>query len=120
MKRFILTLIAMAAATSLSLAQVGYWTDAGLTPRTGTIDVNTNGNFGNNNNLETGDISIAANNDIVLAWEDDQGAGGPLTDYEAVWTLFDNNGNLLITPTTITNIASANCISTQEELTNTT
>jgi len=36
MKKFILILIATTAATSLSLAQVSYWTAAGLTPRTAT------------------------------------------------------------------------------------
>src|SRR5258708_6226677 len=112
MKRFILILIATAAATSLSLGQVGYWTDAGLIPRTATIDVNTNyDNF----RLETGDITITSNNNVVLAWEDDDGG---LQDFEAVWTLHDNNGNLLIAPATITNIASADCIPSQEVLTN--
>src|SRR5437879_1471622 len=112
MKRLILTFIIMAAATSFSLAQVGYWTDAGLIPRTATIDVNTNYN---NNDLETGDISITSNTNIVLAWEDDD---GDILDFEAVWTLFDNNGNLLIAPGTITNIPSADCIPTAQEVTN--
>src|SRR5437016_4321296 len=112
MKKFVLTLILTAAATSFSWAQVGYWPNAGLTPRTATIDVNTNYN---NNSLETGDISITSNTNVVLAWEDDDGG---LLDFEAVWTLFDRNGNLLIAPTTITNIPSANCISTADSISN--
>src|SRR2546425_1215362 len=112
MKTFILTLIALAAATSLSLAQVGYWTDAGLTPRTATIDVNTNYN---NSSLETGDISITSNTNVVLAWEDD---GSGLTDFEAAWTLYDSLGNLLIAPGTITNLPSANCIPDAESVSN--
>ncbi len=117
MKTLSLTFIALAAATSLSFAQTYWWTDAGLVPRTASIDVNTNGN---NNGLETGDISIAANNNVILAWEDDLGGGGPLTDWEAVWTLYDRDGNLLTAPVTISNIVSANCINSQEVLTNTT
>src|SRR5438046_2280011 len=74
----------------------------------------------NNNDIETGDIAITANTNVVLAFEDDLGGGGPLTDFEAVWTLYDSLGNLLITPTTITNIPSADCISTAEALTNAT
>ena len=95
--------MAMAAATSLSRAQVGYWPDAGLTPRTATIYVNTNNN---NNSLETGDISITSNGNVILAWEDD---GSGLTDWESTWTLYDSNGILLTAPATITNIPSANC-----------
>src|SRR5215475_13202302 len=78
MKTLILLILATVAATSLAFAQVGYWTAAGLTPRTGTIDVNTNYN---NNSLETGDISITANTNTVLAWEDDGDPG--VTDFEA-------------------------------------
>jgi len=77
MKKFLLTLLAISAATSLSLAQVGYWTQAGLTPRTATIDVNTNYN---NNDLEIGDVSITSNTNVVMAWEDDCGG---ITDFEA-------------------------------------
>src|ERR1041384_7465182 len=117
MKTFIVSLIATTAATSLSLAQVGYWQDAGLTARTPTIYVNTNTNL-NNGNLETGDISIAFNGNVILSWEDDLGAGGPLTDFEAVWTLYDSSGNLVTPAVTITNLPSANCIPTSEALPN--
>src|ERR1041384_5737307 len=103
MKTKILLFLALVMTSSLSLAQVGYWTDAGLIPRTVTIDVNTNYN---NNSLETGDISITSNTNVVLAWEDDRGG---LTDWEAVWTLYDRNGNLLIAPTTITNDTTTIC-----------
>src|SRR5437867_12048676 len=79
MKTLILTLIATAAATSLSLAQVGYWGDAGLSPPTGTVDVNPNYN---NNSLETGDISFTSNSNVVIAGEDDEAA---LLGFEAFW-----------------------------------
>src|SRR6267378_369970 len=113
MKRFILTLIATAAATSISLAQVGYWTQAGLTPRTTTIDVNNNDY--NNGDTETGDISITSNTNVVLAFEDD---GSGITDFEACWTLYNANGTLLIAPATITNIIGTLCIADAEGLTN--
>src|SRR6266478_5792469 len=112
MKTFILTLIAVAAATSLSLAQVGYWTDAGLTPRTATIDVNTNYN---NSSLEVGDISITSNTNVVLAWEDD---GGGLEDFEAAWTLHNSVGNLVLAPITITNLPGSPCIADAESVSN--
>jgi hypothetical protein len=85
------------------MAQVGAPGDAGLTPRTPTIFVNTNYN---NNNLETGDISITANKNVLVAWEDD---GADLTDWEATWTLYDSLGNLLTPAVTITNIVGSDC-----------
>jgi len=114
MKTLILSILATVAATSLSFAQVGYWSDAGLIPRTPTIDVNTNDN---NNSLETGDISITANTNTVLAWEDD---GNGLTDWEAVWTLYDSLANLLVAPVTITNIAGSPCDPNADSVSNVT
>ena len=52
---------------------------------------------------------------MVIAWEDDDGG---LLDFEAVWTLFDNNGNLLLAPVTMTNIPNANCIPDAEVVSN--
>lgn len=115
MKTAILFLIATAASASLCLAQltqVGYPEEAGLTPRTGTIDVNTNSN---NHDLETGDISITSNTNVVLAWEDDDGG---IFDFEACWTLYNANGTLLTPPVTITNIVGTPCFAGAEELTN--
>src|SRR5438309_1373122 len=87
MKKFLATLLATAFATSLSLAQVGVPANAGLVPRTLTIDVETNYN---NDSVETGDISITANFNVVPCWEDD---GGGVTDWEAIWKVYDINGN---------------------------
>ena len=114
MKIRILGSLAILAIGTSSLAQVGQPQDIGLTPRTGTIDVNTNYN---NNALETGDITIGSNGNIMLAWEDDNGSI-PLQDFEAVWTMYNNQGNLLTPPATVTNIPSAPCISTAETLSN--
>ena len=103
MKKLILILIGTAAITSLSLAQVGQPENAGLTARTSTIYVNTNYN---NNGLEVGDITITSNDKVLLAFEDD---GEGLTDWEAIWTLYDSLGNLLTPAVTITNLAGSAC-----------
>ncbi len=106
MKKLLVTFVATALGTSLSLAQVGTPADAGLIPRTPTIDVNTNYN---NSALETGDITITDNGNVFPVWEDD---GGDLTDWEAVWTVYNNNGVLLTPPVTITNIPGSACFPT--------
>lgn len=121
MKRFLLTLIATAFATSLSLAQVGAPSDAGLIPRTPTIDINTNYP---NNRVETGDISIAANGNIIPCWEDDASVNPSIADWEAVWTVLNSNGVSLIPPVTLTNVpdtsGTGNGIATADSLTNVT
>ena len=112
MKKSLVTLIATAFGASLSLAQLGVPSDAGLIARTPTIDVNTNNP---NSNIETGDISITANFNVVPCWEDD---GSGITDWEAVWTVYNING-VRITPTvTMTNLPSASCIPTADSVPN--
>lgn len=110
MKKLLVTFVATALGTSLSLAQVGTPADAGLIPRTPTIDVNTNYN---NGGLETGDITITSNGNVIPVWEDD---GATLQDWEAVWTVYNNNGALLTPAVTITNIPGSPCIPTTETL----
>lgn len=114
MKKFLVTLLATASATSLSLAQVGAPSDAGLIPRTPTIDVNTNYP---NHVVETGDISITANFNVVPCWEDD-GAAGTITDWEAVWTLYNSNGVLIMPGVTMTNLPGSVCMPSAESVTN--
>src|SRR5438445_10859109 len=94
----------------LSPGQVMYMADAGLTPQTGIIDVAIH----NNNRIETGDIAITGNGNVVLAWEDD---GSGVSDFEAVWTLFDPNGNLLLTPTLMTNNFPTACATAGDQIT---
>lgn len=85
-----------AAAASLCLAQSpGHPEDSGLFPTTGTFYVNTN--YPSNGSTESQGVAIAANGNVLLGWEDD---GSALNDYEAAWTLFDGNGNML-TPVTV-------------------
>jgi hypothetical protein len=108
----------MAAATSLCLAQApGEPVANGLPPTTTTYFVNSPGNTNvsgintngpseptNNGRVESLGVSIAANGNVVVGWEDDNRDTdpqyNPLLDYEAVWTLFDANGKL-ITPSTV-------------------
>jgi len=67
----------------------------GLTPKTATSYVNgTNGV--NNLSTEALGVAIASNGNIIVGWEDD---GSDIDDIEAVWTMFDSNGNG-ITPKT--------------------
>jgi len=114
MKTRILGSLAIAAIATSCLAQVGQPQNAGLTPRTATIDVNTNQVI-NLGNLETGDISITANGNVVLAFEDD-GAG--LTDWEAIWTLYDSQGHLLTPAVTITNLLTPLCFPDPDSVAN--
>jgi len=89
----------MASAASLSLAQVGTPLDAGLTPRTPTIDVNTNYN---NNSLETGSTAITANTNVVVGWEDD---GADITYWGAAFTVYDRDGNLITPNSSISSVS---------------
>lgn len=93
MKKILLTLAATAFAASVSMAQtVGTPADAGLIPRTPTIDVNTNFN---NNNLETGNVVITANTNVVLGWEDDGAVDNSIDYWGTVFVTYDRNGNLV-------------------------
>jgi len=102
MKRISLIILGITTLVSISFAQVSYWPAAGLTPRSTTLYQTNLAN----NSVETGDIAIGSNGNVLLAWEDD-GAG--LTDWEAIWTLLDSSGNSLTPPVTITNVPSASC-----------
>src|SRR6185369_682803 len=114
MKTSIGSLLVMVAASSLCLAQIpGEPAADGLAPITTTYfinslgntnasGVNTNGPSQPVNNGKTANlgISIAANGNVTVGWEDDDDTNFILTDFEAVWTLFDSNGQLL-TPSTV-------------------
>jgi len=112
MKTTILSLLVMAGASSFCLAQApGEPAANGLPPTTTTYFINSLGNTNasgvntngpsepvNNGKVESLGVSIAANGNVVVGWEDDAGPN-PLLDYEAVWTLFDANGKLITTST---------------------
>jgi hypothetical protein len=103
MKRRILASLIVLTMAGAAMAQVGVPQDAGLTPLTSTILLNTNYA---NGGVETGDIAVAPNGNILAVWEDD-GPGGEIFDWEAVWTMLDRNGNRLTLPVTITNSADS-------------
>ena len=112
MKKSLVTLIATAFGTSLSLAQLGAPSDAGLIARTPTLDVNTNLP---NSAVETGDLSITANFNVVPCWEDD-GAG--ISDWQAIWTVFDINGNRITPSVLMTNVPGSLCLPSAEAVPN--
>ncbi len=72
--------------------------DNGLSPRTDRAFINTPDTI-NNSSTESLGVAIASNGNIIIGWEDD---GDGLTDLEAVWTLFDSNGNSITPETEIT------------------
>jgi len=70
----------------------------GLSPKTATFYINTPTNGVNNGGSEAPGIGIANNGNILVAWEDD---GADIADIEAVWTMFNAEGNWLTPPTKI-------------------
>jgi hypothetical protein len=79
---------------------------AGLSPRTGTIYVNANTNF-NYNNTDNPYVDITADHKAAICWADGSSPNTDFISMNAVWTLYDANGNNLIPPTVITNRAGA-------------
>ena len=77
----------------------------GLLPRTGTIDVNTNINYGAANTTKW--LDITANHNVAVCWSDTGTAATDFKSLNLVWTLYDSNGVKLIPPTVITNRTAA-------------
>src|SRR2546425_1023069 len=96
---------------SLSQAQI---VTSGLIPKTPTFYVNTNS--ANNYAAESHGVAIAANGNVLIGWEDD---GTEIYDFEAAWTLFDGNGNMLTPPTVQTNRDLNAPLTTSQSITNT-
>lgn len=102
-----LLLTAVAAAFVYSAAAqtlTGTPEDNKLATRTGTFYVNVPpleippDNY-NNGKTESLGVAIAANGNVLIGWEDD---GDNITDFEAVWTLFDPSGASITPNMTIT------------------
>lgn len=73
----------------------------GLTPKSATFYVNLPGEGEiklNNGKVESLGVGIASNGNVIIGWEDD---GSDLTDYEAVWTLYDATGAAITPEATI-------------------
>ena len=82
---------------------------AGLTPRTPTLDVNTNQN---NTATESTGVSIAANGNVIVGWEDDSTTDADIFYWGAAWALFNTNGVQLNPVATITNYNGTQSINT--------
>jgi hypothetical protein len=89
------SILAVFGTTAICLSQS---VENGLVPVTDTFYVNTN--YTQNGSSESLGVTIAANGNVLIGWEDD-GAG--IQDFEAAWTLFDGTGAMLTPETTITN-----------------
>lgn len=86
----------------------------GLSPKSATAYLNGINGI-NNNKTEHLSIDIAKNGNVVVAWEDD---GNGITDFEAVWTLLDPNGNMITPMTEHTNRSVLGALATYEVSTN--
>lgn len=109
------TIIRYLAVPCMVIASAAYGQDrvqspevAGLTPLHGTIYVNDTTNFNYSGTASDGiwAVDFTDNHTVLIGLVD----GGLIGDFEAMghaWTLYDTNGNRLIPPTVITNVAGA-------------
>jgi hypothetical protein len=100
----ILAILAACATTATAQQLPGTPEENGLTPKTGTIYVNSQADDStiiNNGKTESVGVAIANSGNVMVGWEDDaaDSEATPLLDLEAVWTLFDSSGGS-ITPLT--------------------
>lgn len=80
------------------LALPGKPEDNGLRPVTETLYINTSDTL-NNTKTESLGVAIARNGNVIVGWEDD---GDALNDLEAVWTLVNDSGAIVVPDTEIT------------------
>ena len=90
-----------------ALAQVapGAPESNGLNPNGATTYVNsqaTDPGISNNGRTESLGVAIASSGNVILGWEDD---GDGIADREAMWTMYDSGGSLLIKPTLLTSLS---------------
>lgn len=77
----------------------------GLNPNGATTYVNsqaTDPGISNNGNTESLGVAISSSGNVILGWEDD---GDGIADREAVWTMYDSGGSLLVHPTLLTSLS---------------
>lgn len=80
----------------------------GLAPRHGTVYVNANSAFNYGNPGFTDPfVDITANHNAAVCFGDSTSPNTDFKSMNAVWTLYDGNGNNLIAPTVITNLTGA-------------
>lgn len=100
--------IAIAASSIGALAQnyPGAPADNGLTPKTSTIYVNSQGTDPttiNNGNAEAIGVAIAGNGNVIVGWEDDNN-DYPSVDLEGVWTIYNSSGAQVTTNQALTSV----------------
>ncbi|MBI4662693.1 MAG: hypothetical protein HY735_28095, partial [Verrucomicrobia bacterium] len=88
----ILSLALAQSATAQQAQQPGNPEDNGLIPKADTFYINVPPDSLNNGKVESLGVAIANNGNVMIGWEDD---GDGVTDFEAVWTLFDPTGKSL-------------------------
>ena len=111
MKMKVAGLFLFVLGTSLCFAQdVGNSSASGLIPTTVSFDVNTNNN---NTGTESLGVAIGANTNVLVAWEDDYSAATAIDspkDTEAIWSVYDANGNRVTASTTLTDYTGTNTV----------
>src|SRR5688572_14356537 len=102
MKSHLLAVMAMFVAVPLCVGQVtpGQPQHNGLTPRTGTIDVNP---VQNNTETDSLGVDILADGKVIVGWEDDSTSDADIFFFGAIWALLDASGSNVLSLTTITN-----------------
>ncbi len=93
-------------SSTMAQSVVGTPEENKLTPRTATFYVNvppetTPPDNVNNNGSEALGVAIANSGNIIIGWEDD---GENLTDWEAVWTMYNATGSPITPNTAITSV----------------
>lgn len=93
-------------STAMAQSIIGTPEENKLTPRTGTFYVNTPPDTTppdnlNNSSTESLGVAITSSGNVIIGWEDD---GDGLTDWEAVWTMYNPVGQPITPDTTVTSI----------------
>lgn len=99
--RSIVILSSVLAFSALAQKKPGNPEDSGLQPKTGTFYINVPPDNVNNGSTESLGVAIANNGNVIVGWEDD---GSDITDFEAVWMVFDPAGKALSTDTLIKSV----------------
>lgn len=100
---------AMCLSTAIAQLVTGTPQDNKLVPRSNTFYVNvppdtTPPDNVNNNKTESLGVAISSSGNVIIGWEDD---GDGLTDWEAVWTMYNPLGQPITPDTVVTSIDPA-------------
>lgn len=92
--------IALLASQAIGQILPGTPEENGLSPVGETVYVNTEDTL-NNGRTESIGVAIGRNGNVMVGWEDD---GEALSDLEAVWTLYNRDGQSITPDTEITSV----------------